>query len=180
MLARTPDFNVARAYAPVSLDFAFRVGIVDGLGPEPFQKTQGRIAHTIREICCLWWQTGGFQMAANPVSPNSELVLSTERKDTEAVVHASGRITAATSAQLQSTIRALFPDSKHVVLDLKGVHYIDSSGIGALVSVHMAAGKAQSVLELTNLQPRIRDLFELTRLTTVFENHGGYRGLTPD
>lgn len=119
-------------------------------------------------------------MAANPVTPKPELELSTEGKGAETVVHASGRITAATSAQLQSTIRALIPGSKRVVLDLKDVDYIDSSGIGALVSVHMAAGKAQSVLELTNLQPRIRDLFELTRLMTVFENRGGYRGLTPD
>jgi anti-sigma B factor antagonist len=119
-------------------------------------------------------------MAANPVTPNSELELRTEKKDAEAVVHASGRITAATSAELQSTIRALIPGRKRVVLDLKDVHYIDSSGIGALVSVHMAAGKGQSILELTNLQPRIRDLFELTRLMTVFENHGGYRGLTPE
>jgi anti-sigma B factor antagonist len=119
-------------------------------------------------------------MAANPVMPNSELELSTEIKDAEAVVHASGRITAATSAQLQTTVRALIPGRKRVVLDLKEVPYIDSSGIGALVSVHMAAGRSQSALELINLQPRIRDLFELTRLMTVFENHGGYRGLTRD
>jgi hypothetical protein len=57
---------------------------------------------------------------------------------------------------------ALFPGRKRIVLSLKDVHYIDSSGIGVLVSVHMAAGKAKSVLELTHLQPRIRDLFELT------------------
>ena len=119
-------------------------------------------------------------MAANPVVPNPELELNTERKTAEAVVHASGRITAATSAQLQSVIRGLFPGNKRVILDLKDVHYVDSSGIGALVSVHMAAGKAQSALILANLQPRIRDLFELTRLMTVFENHGGYRGLTPE
>lgn len=83
------------------------------------------------------------------------------------------------------TIRVHVPENWSIDSDpqptsLKDVHYIDSSGIGALVSVHMAAGKAQSVLELTNLQPRIRDLFELTRLTTVFENHGGYRGLSQD
>jgi len=119
-------------------------------------------------------------MVANPVSPNSELELSTESKGEQAVVHASRRITAATSAQLQSIIRGLIPGSKRVVLDMRDVDYIDSSGIGALVSVHMAAGKAQSALELTNLQPRIRDVFELTRLMTVFENHGGYRGLTED
>jgi anti-sigma B factor antagonist len=119
-------------------------------------------------------------MAANAVPPKSELELTTERNGADAVVHAAGRITAATSAQLQSVLRALIPNSKRVVLDLKDVHHIDSSGIGALVSVHLAASKAQSALELTNLQPRIRDLFELTRLMTVFENRGGYRGLTEE
>src|SRR5215469_13504312 len=96
-----PVRNIECACAPVSLDFAFLAGIVDVARPN--------------FGCAI----GGFQMAANPVAPNSELELSTQSKGTEAVVHASGRITAATSAQLQSTIRALFPDSKHVVLDLK-------------------------------------------------------------
>jgi anti-sigma B factor antagonist len=141
---------------------------------------QSRIARISSSDATFWWQDRKNPMAANPVTPNPELELDTERKDAKVVVHASGRITAATSAQLQSTIRGLIPDNKHVVLDLKNVHYIDSSGIGALVSVHLAAAKAQSALELANLQPRIRDLFELTRLTAVFENQGGYRGLTSD
>jgi anti-sigma B factor antagonist len=66
------------------------------------------------------------------------------------------------------------------VLDLTEVNYIDSSGIGALVSVYLAASRADCDLELANPQPRIRDLFELSKLTAVFENHGGYRGLTQD
>jgi anti-sigma B factor antagonist len=119
-------------------------------------------------------------MAANPVAPNSELQLTTEKKGEQAVVHGSGRITATTSGLLQSTIRGLIPGSKRIVLDLEEVNYIDSSGIGALVSVHMTASRAQCDLELTNLQRRIKDLFELTRLTAVFESRGGYRGLTPE
>jgi len=119
-------------------------------------------------------------MAANPVVPTPELQLNTEKRAEETVIHSSGRITAATSGLLQSTIRELIPGTKRIVLDLKEVNYIDSSGIGALVSVHLAANRAQCDLELTNLQRRIKDLFELTRLTTVFENRGGYRGLTPD
>jgi anti-sigma B factor antagonist len=62
------------------------------------------------------------------------------------------------------------------VLDLAEVNYIDSSGLGALVSVYLAANRAQCVLELANPQARIRDLFELSRLKAVFENDGGYRG----
>jgi anti-anti-sigma factor len=119
-------------------------------------------------------------MAANPVVPTRELQLSIERKAEETTVHGVGRITSATSDVLQNTIRGLIPGTKRIVLDLAEVNYIDSSGIGALVSVYMAASRAQCDMELANLQPRIRDLFELSRLNLVFESRGGYRGLTPD
>jgi anti-sigma B factor antagonist len=118
-------------------------------------------------------------MAANPVVP-TELQLSTEKKADETTVHGSGRITSATSDLLRSTIRSLIPDSKRIVLDMTEIDYIDSSGLGALVSVYMTASRAQCDLELANPKPRIRDLFELTRLAAVFESRGGYRGLTPD
>ena len=118
-------------------------------------------------------------MAANPLPSNQELQLSTEKKAEEIMVHASGRITSSTSDLLQSTVRGLIPGAKRIVLDMAQVHYIDSSGIGALVSVYLAASRAQCDMELANPQPRIRDLFELSRLTAVFENRGGYRGLAP-
>ena len=116
-------------------------------------------------------------MAANPVSSDRELQLSTEKKAEETLVRASGRITSATAGRFQGTIRGLIAESKRIVLDMAGVNYVDSSGIGALVSVYLAASRMQCPLQLTNLQPRIRDLFELSRLTAVFENRGGYRGL---
>ena len=118
-------------------------------------------------------------MAANPVGPAPELRLSTEKTVDGTTVHGSGRITSASSDLLQSTIRGLIPGTKRLVLDLADVNYIDSSGIGALVSVFIAASRAQCSLELVHLQPRIRDLFELSRLTAVFESRGGYR-LTPE
>jgi len=104
------------------------------------------------------------------------LKLNTEKKTEETIVRASGRITSATSDLLQKTIRELIPEGKGIVLDLADVHYIDSSGIGAMVSVYLAASKVEHPLKIVNAQPRIRDLFEVTRLTAVFENHGGYRG----
>ena len=112
-------------------------------------------------------------MAANPVSPSRGLQLSTEKKGEATMVYGSGRITSETSDMLRSTIRGLIPEAKRIVLDLTDVNYIDSSGIGALVSVYLAASKAQCDLELANPQPRIRDLFELSRLTAVFENRRG-------
>ncbi len=110
-------------------------------------------------------------MAANPVAPTGELQLRTEKTAEETIVYGSGRITSTTSDLLQSTIRGLIPGAKRIVLDLAEVNYIDSSGLGALVSVYLAASRAQCVLELANPKPRIRDLFELSKLTAVFESH---------
>jgi anti-sigma B factor antagonist len=110
-------------------------------------------------------------MAANPVVPTPELQLNIEKKAEQVIVYGSGRITSATSELLQKTIRGLIPQTKRVVLDLADVDYIDSSGLGAMVSVYLAASKAQCILELANPKPRIRDLFELSRLQAVFESH---------
>jgi anti-anti-sigma factor len=119
-------------------------------------------------------------MAANPVVPTPELQLTTEKNPGETVVRSAGRITSSSSGLLQNIVRALIPGTKRIVLDLKDISYIDSSGIGALVSVYMTAARSQCELELVNLQPRIKDLFELTRLTAVFESRGGYRGLSSE
>ena len=119
-------------------------------------------------------------MAANPVVPSAALTLKTEKSAEEATVHCSGKITSATADLLQKTIRALIPESRHIVLDLTGVSYSDSSGIGSMVSVYLAASRAGGDLNVSNAQPRIRDLFEITKLSAVFENHGGYRGLSVD
>jgi anti-sigma B factor antagonist len=116
-------------------------------------------------------------MAANPVPLNPRMRLSIEKMADETVVRLSGRITSETSGELQSTIRSLIPETKRIELDMTGVDYIDSSGIGALVSVYLSASRSRCGLELTNPQPRIRDLFEISRLTAVFESCGGYRGL---
>jgi hypothetical protein len=59
-------------------------------------------------------------MAANPVVPTPELQVNTEKKPEETIVHASGRITSATSDLLQRTIRGLIPGTKRIVLDLAG------------------------------------------------------------
>ena len=111
-------------------------------------------------------------MAANPVVPTPELQLSTEKKSEETIVHGTGRITSATSDLLQSTIRGLIPGTKRIVLDLTDVNYIDSAGLGALVSVYMAASRAQCDLEMANPKPRISDLFKRSKLAAVFEGHG--------
>jgi anti-sigma B factor antagonist len=118
-------------------------------------------------------------MAANPI-PISELNLETVRTPEEIVIHCSGKITSGTSAQLQTTVRSLMPDTKCVVLDLTDVSYMDSSGLGAIVGLYLSAKRQHCGLKLINLNQRLQELFRLTRLASVFEGHEDYLGFTPD
>jgi anti-sigma B factor antagonist len=58
---------------------------------------------------------------------------------------------------------------KKIVLDLKNVSMIDSSGLGAMVSAHTSAKSAGATLRLCNLGSRTSELLQMTRLVTVFE-----------
>jgi anti-sigma B factor antagonist len=113
-------------------------------------------------------------MAASPAVPNPELRLDTEKKEEEIVVHGAGRINSATSNLFQNTIRELIPQNKRIVLDLTRVEHIDSTGLGALVSVYLAAGRADCVLELANPKQRLRDLFKMTKVDSIFGSYGEY------
>jgi anti-sigma B factor antagonist len=118
-------------------------------------------------------------MAANPI-PISELTLETLRTPEETIVHCSGKITSSTTALLQSTVRALIPETESVVLDLTDVSYMDSSGLGAIVGLYLSAKRQHCALKLINLNQRLKELFRLTKLSSVFEGHEDYLGYTPD
>jgi anti-sigma B factor antagonist len=108
-------------------------------------------------------------MAANPVIRAPELKLETEKKDSETIVRATGRITSATSTTLENTLRNLIAEGKRIVLDLTNADYIDSAGLGALVSVYMHARRTKCELKMANPKQRIRDLFKRSGLASVFE-----------
>jgi anti-sigma B factor antagonist len=74
------------------------------------------------------------------------------------------------SVALRTTIRRLLGEGKNkLLLNLGGVGYIDSSGIGELVSSFTAVNKEGGVLKLLNLTQKIQDLLAITKLLTVFD-----------
>jgi len=87
------------------------------------------------------------------------------------VVELSGRITLGdSSALLRKTIRGLLGDQKtKILLNLGDVDYIDSSGIGELVSGFTAVKNQGGDLKLLNLTKKVRDLLQITKLYTVFD-----------
>ena len=74
------------------------------------------------------------------------------------------------SVALRSTIRRLLGEGKNkILLNLANVGYIDSSGIGELVSSFTAVKKEGGNLKLLSLTQKIQDLLAITKLLTVFD-----------
>ena len=88
-----------------------------------------------------------------------------------AIIDFSGKITlGGGSSTLRRTIKELI-DKGHrkIVLNLYDVDYIDSSGIGELVSGYTTVRNASGELKLLHLTKRVHDLLQITRLFTVFD-----------
>jgi anti-sigma B factor antagonist len=87
------------------------------------------------------------------------------------VVDIGGRITLGEgSALLRKTIRELLADGRtKIVLNLGDVNYIDSSGIGELVTAFTTVKKTGGDMKLLHLTKKVHDLLQLTKLFTVFD-----------
>jgi anti-sigma B factor antagonist len=87
------------------------------------------------------------------------------------VIDAVGRITLGEgSSTFRDTIKDLVSKgNKKMLLNLAEVSYIDSSGIGELVSGFTTVSNAGGSLKLLNLTKRIQDLLQITKLYTIFE-----------
>ena len=87
------------------------------------------------------------------------------------VLDMKGKITIGEgSVALRTAIRRMLEEGKKkILLNLAGVGYIDSSGIGELVSSYTAINKESGELKLLNLTQKLQDLLTITKLLTVFD-----------
>ncbi len=87
-----------------------------------------------------------------------------------ATVDLTGRIVfGEESSLLRESIKKLLLSHKNIVLNLAGVSYIDSGGLGTLVALYSSARTAGGSIKLVNLTPRVDDVLQITKLVTVFE-----------
>ena len=93
--------------------------------------------------------------------------------DSVTIMDVSGRITLGEGCtQLRELIREqLGKGNKNVLLNLGDVSYIDSSGIGELVSSYTAVSNQGGQLKLLNLTKKVQDLLQITKLYTIFDVH---------
>ena len=99
------------------------------------------------------------------------LRVSTRQVDGVDIVDCSGRITLGEgSVVLRDTVKDLLAKGhKRILLNLGDVNYIDSSGIGELVSAFTTAKNQGGELKLLNLTKKVHDLLQITKLYTVFD-----------
>jgi len=93
------------------------------------------------------------------------------------ILDLSGKITIGEgSVQLREKVRQLLGEGKKkVLLNLGDVSYVDSSGIGELVSSYTTTRNQGGQLKLLNLTKKIQDLLSITKLLTVFETFDAER-----
>jgi anti-sigma B factor antagonist len=93
-----------------------------------------------------------------------------ERNGVSIIFVQEERVDAHNSDDLKKEIKNLFEaGKKNVLVDLKDVRFIDSSGLGALVSGFKNSIAHQGTMKLSMLQPQVKSMFELTRLNRVFD-----------
>jgi anti-sigma B factor antagonist len=97
--------------------------------------------------------------------------VNTRQVDGVTILDLSGRITLGEgSVQLRDAVRDLLAKgSKLILLNLGDVNYIDSSGIGELVSAYTTVRNQGGELKLLNLTKKVHDLLQITKLYTVFD-----------
>ena len=99
------------------------------------------------------------------------ITVNVRRIESVSVVDLGGRITLGDgSTTLRDTIRGLLSQGDlRILLNLGDVTYIDSSGLGELVSAFSQVRKSGGDLKLLNLTRKVHDLLQITKLYTVFD-----------
>ena len=100
------------------------------------------------------------------------LELSTETQPDGVLVRCAGRLVAGYTDLLKQQVKPLLVSGRRVVLDLSGLTQMDSMGLGTIVSLYVSAKSSGGRLELVNLGPKVRLIFSMTNLLSVFEPIG--------
>jgi anti-sigma B factor antagonist len=99
-----------------------------------------------------------------------QLRMSTRAVEGVLVVDCSGRLMfGEESASLRDMVKKLLAESPKIVMNLREVNYIDSGGLGTLVSLYTTARNAGGAVKLASLSQRVGDLLQITKLLTIFE-----------
>ncbi len=99
--------------------------------------------------------------------------MKTQTRGDVAVVHVSGKLMGGPESEnLRNEVKRLIEEGvKKFVINLKGVPWINSTGLGALMSVYTSVQRSEGSLKICHVSDRIQSLFMITKLLTIFDTH---------
>lgn len=106
------------------------------------------------------------------MSEKPELTLEVDAAADAATVWCRGRLTLTSAAELRDTVKPLLAGRRTVTLDLTDVTLMDSVGLGTVVSLYASARRGGCQFLVVNIRPRIRELFSVARVLSLFEAAG--------
>ena len=98
-------------------------------------------------------------------------MINVEKRDkADIITFTIDKINALITEDLRQEISKLYQNANsQVVINLKGVHYIDSSGFGCFLSIMKTARNNYGVLKFVNPEPAVMEVFKILHLDTIFE-----------
>ena len=84
-------------------------------------------------------------------------------------VSISGRLVASCSEEFKETMFERLKDARQVLFNLEKMEHVDSSGLGALVSILQWLNSNSKILKLCCLQPRPKIVFDITKVCRIFD-----------
>ena len=108
------------------------------------------------------------------MSEPNELTLEIEVLADSAIVRCRGALTLTSAGRLRHEVRRLLGQARGVTVDFTDLKLIDSFGLGTMASLYVSARNAGRDLYVVNMGPRVRELFSVTRLLSLFEQVGDF------
>jgi anti-anti-sigma factor len=94
------------------------------------------------------------------------------------VAECHGKLTFENTPALKEAVRDKIAGRKRMVIDMKEVPLMDSSGLGSIVGLYVSARTRGCELQVANASEQIRNLFSMTNLLSLFEHAGRHHGKT--
>ena len=109
----------------------------------------------------------------------NELTLNIEVVGDIATVRCGGRLTLVSASRLRHEVKRLLSQARVITLDLTDLTMMDSLGLGTIAALYASARSAGRELYVVNIGPRIREMFSVSRLLSLFESGGKANGKIP-
>jgi anti-anti-sigma factor len=93
-------------------------------------------------------------------------------QDDALIAECHGKLVFENTKVLKDTVRDKIPGHKRIIIDLKDVPQVDSSGLGTIVGLYVSARTRSCQLEIVNASDQIRELFSMTNILSLFEPIG--------